>query len=237
VITIEDGFYEREGFTLAAGFTIARGSFVAVLGPSGSGKSTLLSLIAGFETLNRGRILLDGNDMSEIAPGDRSLSIMFQDHNSFAHLDAWTNVALGISPALKLDGRQRAAVDGALARVGLAELAKRLPGEMSGGERQRIALARILVRKRPVLLLDEPFAALGPGLRRDMLNLVKELQSEHGLTVLLVTHQPEEARRAADQVLFVADGLVRGPMATQDFFDAKDDPAILTYLGDWSLPT
>ena len=120
--------------------------------------------------------------------------MIFQDNNVFAHLDLRQNVALGISPSLKLDAAQAKRVDAALAEVGLAALAHRKPGEVSGGERQRVAIARALVRDRPVLLLDEPFAALGPALRRDMLDLVKAMQQARGITVVMVTHQPEDAR-------------------------------------------
>lgn len=232
MIRIEHGHYNRDGFELAMDLHVPRGRLCAVLGPSGSGKSTLLNLIAGFERLALGRILFAGLDATSTPPAARPVSLVFQDNNSFAHLDAWNNVALGVSPSLTLSAAQRADVDDALRAVGLAHLAQRKPGEMSGGERQRIAIARVLVRKRPILLLDEAFAALGPGLRREMLALVKGLHHARGLTTLMVTHQPEDARGTADSVIFVDAGAVRAPVAVEQFF-AAGDRRIRAYLGDW----
>ena len=231
MILIDKAQYKNKKFSLGIDLHVKPQSFSAVLGASGTGKSTLLSIIAGFEKLSAGKLCLDGTDMQDISPADRPVSMVFQDHNVFGHLSVWDNVALGISPSLKLNADQSEQVDAALARVGLSQYAKRKPGSISGGERQRVALARVLVRKRKILLLDEPFAALDPGLRHDMLDLVSSLKREHGLTVLMVTHQPEEAQRAADQIIFVAEGRVREPVSVLDFFTIKTDAAIETYLG------
>jgi thiamine transport system ATP-binding protein len=229
MIEIRNGQYETAGFTLDINLHVSAGEFCAVLGPSGAGKSTLLSVIAGFEDLKHGAILLDGKPASDV-PSQRPVSMVFQDHNVFTHLDVWTNVALGISPALKLDDAQKSQVESALSRVGILQLAKRKPGQISGGERQRIALARVLIRNKPILLLDEPFAALDPGLRRNMLELVLDLQRERDLTVLMVTHQPEDAKLAAEKIVFISDGKIRDAVSIIDFFASRDD-AIKNYLG------
>jgi thiamine transport system ATP-binding protein len=231
MILIENAIFKKKKFSLAIDLHVKPECFVAVLGASGAGKSTLLSIIAGFEDLERGKLWLDGADMQNVPPAQRPVSMIFQDHNVFAHLSVWDNVALGIAPSLKLDEEEKTQVDAALVRVGLLQYAKRKPGNISGGERQRVALARVLVRKRKILLLDEPFAALDPGLRHDMLDLVSDLRREHALTVLMVTHQPEEALRAADEIIFVADGKVREPIAAQTFFNVHEDDAIDLYLG------
>jgi thiamine transport system ATP-binding protein len=231
MILIENAIFKKKKFSLAIDLHVKPESFVAVLGASGAGKSTLLSIIAGFEDLERGKLWLDGADTQNVPPAKRPVSMIFQDHNVFAHLSVWENVALGIAPSLKLDEEEMDQVDAALVRVGLSQYAKRKPGNISGGERQRVALARVLVRKRKILLLDEPFAALDPGLRHDMLDLVSDLRRENGLTVLMVTHQPEEALRAADNIIFVADGQVREPIASNIFFTMHDDEAIDAYLG------
>jgi thiamine transport system ATP-binding protein len=231
MILIENALFQKNRFSLAIDLHVKPQVFAAILGGSGAGKSTLLSVIAGFEDLTNGKLWLDGADMLHVPPASRPVSMIFQDHNVFAHLSVWDNVALGISPSLKLNADQKAQVDAALARVGLSQYAARKPGSISGGERQRVALARVLVRKRKILLLDEPFAALDPGLRHDMLDLVSDLRREHGLTVLMVTHQPEEALRAADEIIFVADGKVREPIACKTFFKKHDDGAIEAYLG------
>ena len=138
----------------------------------------------------------------------RPVTMVFQDHNLFAHLDVKTNVGLGISPALKLTPADHERIATALERVGLTGFEHRLPGQLSGGERQRVAIARALVRDKPVLLLDEPFAALGPALRREMLDLVAEIHREKAMTVLIVTHQPEDARHAASRTAFVHQGRI-----------------------------
>ncbi len=231
MILIENAVFKKRKFSLSIDLHVKPESFVAVLGASGAGKSTLLSIIAGFEELERGKLCLDGADMHHVPPAKRPVSMIFQDHNVFAHLSVWDNVALGISPSLKLNAEQKAQVDAALVRVGLSQYAKRKPGNISGGERQRVALARVVVRKRKILLLDEPFAALDPGLRHDMLDLVSDLRREHALTVLMVTHQPEEALRAADEIIFVADEKVREPIFSKTFFSMHDDGAIDSYLG------
>ena len=188
----------------------------AVMGPSGSGKSTLLNLVAGFETPASGRVLIGGEDVTALPPAARPVSMMFQENNLFAHLDVGKNVGLGRSPSLRLTAADKAAVVEALERTGLAGKEHRLPRELSGGERQRVALARILVRNRPVLLLDEPFGSLGPALREDMLDLLVGVQAERRMTVLFVTHQPEDARRVADDMVFLEDGAVvaAGPTET-----------------------
>jgi thiamine transport system ATP-binding protein len=231
MIRIENGVYRYEDFQLSMDFAVGRGSFAAVLGPSGAGKSTLLNVIAGLEALQQGRVLLDDAEQTRVPPADRPVNFVFQDNNTFAHLSARDNVGLGLSPSLRLTDVQWNAVDAALQKVGIAHLSMRKPGEMSGGERQRIALARVLVRDKPILLLDEAFAALGPSLRRELLQTVKAIQMEKQLTVLMVTHQPDDARLVADRVMFVDGGKVHAPVATKRFF-ASRDAAIVSYLGE-----
>ena len=220
----------RPDFFLWADFALAAGQVCAVLGPSGAGKTTLLNMIAGFVPLIRGEIIIDGQNVAAASPAQRPISMVFQDHNVFSHLDLWSNVALGAKPNLKLNGEDRARVDAALARVGLSDLARRKPFEVSGGERQRVALARVLVRNSKILLLDEPFAALDPGLRHDMLSEVSAIAHERKLTVLMVTHQPEEVHHTVDAIVFIDQGQARAPMSVQAFF-ASADPAIVKYRG------
>lgn len=205
--------------------TIGAGEFVAVLGASGSGKSTLLSLLAGFETPSEGIITIAGTNITHAPPAKRPISMVFQDNNLFAHLSVADNVGLGLVPNLKLDGTMKAKRTEALARTGLADFADRKPDQLSGGQRQRVALARALVRNQPVLLLDEAFASLGPGLRADMLNLVKALHVEARLITVMVTHAPDDASLVADRVLFVDQGTIiwDAPVA-----DAFDGPALPT---------
>lgn len=210
--------------------SIPAGSFAAITGPSGSGKSTLFNLIAGFETPQSGRILIGENDVTRLPPGNRPVSLAFQDNNLFAHLDIFTNVALGISPALRLDAEARGRVSEALARVGLGGFEKRLPGSLSGGERQRAAFARAIVRHRPVILLDEPFAALDPALRHDMGDFLLALHREEGFTVLMITHDRHEAERLAGMAAFIDHGRVVAAAPAAEFFARTEPPALLEFL-------
>lgn len=210
--------------------TFPQGQTTAVVGASGSGKSTLLNLIAGFEVPDSGRVLIGGQDMKALDPSERPVSSIFQDNNLFAHLDIFTNVALGISPGLKLRAEDRQRIDVALTRVGLAGFDKRLPGTLSGGERQRAALARALVRKRPVMLLDEPFAALDPGLRAGMASLLLDLHAETKNTVIIVTHHPEDIKKLAQRVVFLDRGRVVYTGATADFFATQNVKAVESFL-------
>lgn len=211
--------------------TVEAGSVVAIMGPSGSGKSTLLNLVAGFERPTSGRILIGGRDVTDLPPAARPVSMVFQENNLFAHLDVGSNVGLGRSSSLRLTGGDRADIAAALERTGLAGKAQRLPVALSGGERQRVALARALVRDRPVLLLDEPFASLGPALRREMVALVSALQRERGMTVLMVSHHPEDARGLADRIAFVEAGRVAAFADTQTMFAADGPSAFRAYIG------
>ncbi|GAK71363.1 thiamine ABC transporter ATP-binding protein [Agrobacterium rubi TR3 = NBRC 13261] len=218
----------HQEFLLDCGFE--RGKVTAVVGPSGSGKSTLLNLVAGFEAPDAGRVLIDGHDMRGLDPSQRPVSLIFQDNNLFSHLDIVTNVGLGVSPSLRLSSEDKARISQALERVGLGGFEKRMPSTMSGGERQRAALARALVRQRAVMLLDEPFAALDPGLRSGMAALLKQLHADMQNTVLLVTHQPDDIRRLADAVIFLSDGRVLYKGSVEDFFAATHIDAISTFL-------
>ncbi len=203
--------------------TLQPGIVTAITGPSGSGKSTLLNLIAGFEIPQSGRIFIAGTEYTASHPSERPLSVVFQDHNLFAHLDVFTNVGLGVNPAMRLGSADRSRVEDALARVGLEGFGGRMPGSLSGGEKQRVAFARALVRKRPILLLDEPFASLDVDLRIQMSSLLGELHRETGNLVVIVTHDREEVRRLADRVLSVDGGRVRHDMAAADFLSRSND--------------
>ncbi|TJV16430.1 MAG: ATP-binding cassette domain-containing protein, partial [Mesorhizobium sp.] len=178
-----------------------------------------------------GRVLIGGGDVGGKPPSARPVSMVFQENNLFAHLSVERNVGLGRSPSLKLTEADHAAIAGAFKRVGLAGKQQRLPRELSGGERQRVALARVLVRDRPVLLLDEPFASLGPALRDDMLDLVADLQAERRMTVLFVTHQPEDAHRIGQDMVFLDNGTVAATGTVADFFTKAGPEAFRRYIG------
>ncbi len=221
---------DNGGFALTADLDIPRGARVAVIGPSGAGKSTLIEAIAGFLPLVAGRILWEGEDLSPHLPGKRPVAMLFQDGNLFAHLTAAQNVGLGLHPNLRLSEAEHARVGEALERVGLKGMESRKPAALSGGQQSRVALARVLVQGRDILLLDEPFAALGPALKAEMLDLVAELTAETGATLLMVSHDPDDARRIADQVVLVAEGEAQAPRPTAELLD-NPPPALKAYLG------
>ncbi|SDD25882.1 thiamine transport system ATP-binding protein [Paracoccus isoporae] len=217
-------------FVLRADFNIAPGARVAVIGPSGSGKSTLLGMVSGFVPLSSGGIGWRDRDLSPLPPGERPVSILFQDQNLFPHLSVAQNVGLGLRPDLKLSAAQTRDVQAALDQVGLSAMADRRPAQLSGGQQSRVALARVALRARPILLLDEAFSALGPALKADMLALLARIADETGATVLMVTHDPDDARAFAPETVVVIDGVAEPPVPTAPLLD-DPPPALAAYLG------
>ncbi len=211
---------------------IPQGQVVAIMGASGSGKSTLLNLLAGFISTdkNTARITIGAQRIDLLEPAKRPVTSLFQEHNLFAHMSAFNNLALGIRSSLKLTDLEKQQVDEALEQVGLKGLGSRFPKELSGGQRQRVALGRALVRRKPVLLLDEPFSALDPALRQEMSALVKRLATQHQLTVLLVTHEPKDALELANSVVFVEAGRAHWSGSSSEFLQ-QNDRHIKAYLG------
>ncbi len=230
MLTLEGVRLAQGDWRLAADWSVETGARVAVIGPSGAGKSTLLLAIAGYLAPAQGRILWDRADLAGMGPGARPVSFLFQDQNLFPHLTLAQNLGLGLSTRLSLTAEQTRKVDAVLERVGLAGMGARKPAQLSGGQAGRAALARAMLRARPMLLLDEPFSALGPALKADMLALVAEVAAETKATVLMVTHDPQDAKVFADQVVLVADGVAHAPVATQALF-ANPPPALRDYLG------
>jgi thiamine transport system ATP-binding protein len=220
----------HEGFQLTADFTLEPQKKYAILGPSGCGKSTLLSAIAGFMSIDQGRILLDGQDITNFPPAQRPVSLLFQDHNLFPHMSVMNNVALGLKPDLKLSLEDTKAVTQALRHVDLANQADKFPSELSGGQQQRVAIARALLRDKPLMLLDEPFAALGPALKHEMLDIVARIVEATNNTLLLVTHDPEDALYIADETIFVSNGKANPPVNTKALFE-NPTVALQDYLG------
>lgn len=230
MLTFENVKITQGEFILRADFSIGVSDKVSVIGPSGAGKSTLLSALAGFVLVTEGRILWEGRDITHAAPAERPLAMVFQDSNLFPHLSVAQNVGLGLKPSLKLDAQEHERVVEALSRVGLDGYGARKPAALSGGQQSRVALARVLLRDKPVMILDEPFAALGPALRVEMLELVNEIARERGLTVLMVTHDPKDARQLDGMTVLVADGMAYAPVPTGLFLDNPPD-ALRDYLG------
>ena len=224
-----DGVQIGQGdFAVRADWAVPAGAKVALIGPSGAGKSTLLLAVAGFLPVVAGRVLWQARDLAPLGPASRPVAMLFQDQNLFPHLTLAQNLGLALVPSLRLTATQRDRVAGVLGRLGLAGLGDRRPAEVSGGQAGRAALGRVLLQDRPVVLLDEPFAALGPGVKADLLGLVGEVAA--GAVVLMVTHDPTDAQRFADLTVLVDAGVAAVPVATTALF--ADPPAALrAYLG------
>jgi thiamine transport system ATP-binding protein len=210
-------------FRLGADLTLAAGSLTGVVGTSGSGKSTLLNAVAGFLPLASGSLHWQGRALENVPVAERPVAMIFQDNNLFPHLSASANVALARA------GLSDDEVASALVSVGLDGMSKRRPGELSGGQQARVVLARTLLMARPILLLDEPFSALGPAQRSEMLGLVVDLAHKHDMTLLMVTHEPRDLL-VLDQVVLIDAGRA-APAVARDVFLADPPEAWHSYVG------
>lgn len=230
MITLNDLTYIYEHQPMRFSLNISDGERVAILGPSGAGKSTLLALIAGFLMADQGVVTLDGVNHTHTPPSKRPVSMLFQENNLFSHLSIEQNLGLGLDAGLRLNGAQKKRLNEIAQQVGILDCLPRLPSQLSGGQRQRAALARCLLHDQPILLLDEPFSALDPALRGEMLQLLDQVCSEQNLTLLMVSHNLDDAARIATRTLLVADGRIAYDGTTQDLLDGKD-PAAAALLG------
>ena len=176
-------------------FSVKRGDILTINGPSGIGKTTLLNILAGYEQAEAGsQASWDDSDLLDLPVWHRPLSFLFQDGNLFDHLPCRKTIELALSPTGRVSASDQQLIDITLKRLGIANLSARFPGELSGGEAQRMGLARALVRKSPLLLLDEPFSALDIKARIDAIELICQLASEEQLAVLVVSHNRDDAR-------------------------------------------
>jgi spermidine/putrescine ABC transporter ATP-binding subunit len=214
---------------------VRENEFFALLGPSGCGKTTLLRMLAGFETPDAGRLLLDGHDLVGVKPYRRPLNMMFQSYALFPHMTVLENVTYGLKMegVRKDEARSRATT--ALEQVRLGEVGSRRPAQLSGGQRQRVALARALVKSPRVLLLDEPLSALDRQIRGEMQLELKRLQHEVGITFIVVTHDQEEAMTMADRIALMRDGRVEQVGAPDTLYEAPATRFVASFLGDANL--
>jgi|TARA_B100001971_G_C18263066_1_gene588957 putative spermidine/putrescine transport system ATP-binding protein/spermidine/putrescine transport system ATP-binding protein len=214
---------------------INEGEFVTLLGPSGCGKTTTLRMIAGFELPTRGRVLLNGEDVTSLPPYQRQVNTVFQDFALFPHMTVAQNIGYGLRvsgvPKSEIAGR----VNEALTMVDLQEKANDRPALLSGGQRQRVALSRALVRKPKVLLLDEPLSSLDAKLREAMQVELKHLHKKLGITFILVTHDQTEAMVMSDRIVVMEHGRIAQSGTPTDLYDHPSSAYVASFLGNSNL--
>lgn len=210
--------------TISTNISLEPDKIYAVVGPSGAGKSTFLNLISGFASISSGSIVWNGKEISNLPPAKRNVSILFQDNNLFPHLSVWRNLALAVTHWPKISRNNEEKLKAVMSEVGILGLENRKPSQLSGGQQSRVALARVLLQKNKILLLDEPFSALGPSLKDQMLELIKKISKNKKLLVLMVTHDPADAKKVASQTLVIKDKKVYPPLSTEKALDPINGP-------------
>jgi putative spermidine/putrescine transport system ATP-binding protein len=216
----------------AVDLTIRAGEFMTLLGPSGSGKTTTLNMIAGFEDVTSGRILLDDDDIARLPPYRRNLGMVFQNYALFPHMTAAENVAFPLKQRKVGKAEIGRRVGEALDLVHLGEHGNRLPSQLSGGQQQRVALARAVVFAPRALLLDEPLGALDKKLRESLQLEIARLHKELGITFVFVTHDQEEALALSDRIAVFRDGRIEQVGTPAELYEAPVSRFVATFLGD-----
>ncbi|TXT50100.1 MAG: iron(III) transport system ATP-binding protein [Spirochaetes bacterium] len=210
---------------------IKTGELVTILGPSGCGKTTTLRMVAGFEFPTAGSILIGGKDVAPVPPNKRGISMVFQSYALFPHLNIYENIAYGLRvqklPASEIAGRTRAILE----LMQLTSMQRRYPSQVSGGQQQRIALARAIVIEPSVLLFDEPLSNLDAKLREYMRDELRKLQKRLGITSLYVTHDQEEAMAISDRIVIMQDGVIRQVGSPRAIYEHPESIFVATFMG------
>lgn len=200
--------YKFDKTTFEFNFDVTDNNIVGVIGKSGSGKSTLFNLLAGFLKPNNGSIFLNENNITYLKPSERNISILFQDHNNFDHLTIFENIILGIDPDMKQNQNNFKIVKNIMKKVSLNIDLNKKVSDLSGGEQQRVSIARSLLRKKSLFLLDEPFNSLDPGLRKTLYEDVKKMSLNNRLITLISSHLIDELKNVTDKFLFINKGKI-----------------------------
>jgi spermidine/putrescine transport system ATP-binding protein len=231
LIDIEKSFHDQSVLS-DINLIIYPGEFLTLLGPSGCGKTTLLRMISGFETPDKGKVLIEGRDMKETSPHLRHVNTVFQNYALFPHMDVFDNVAFGLRCQKVPETEVADRVLEMLTIVHLEKFIYRKPEQLSGGQQQRVAIARALVNKPIVLLLDEPLSALDYRLRKNMQIELKALQRQLGLTFICVTHDQEEALSMSDRVAVMEQGKIIQLGSPREVYEEPQSMAVAKFIGE-----
>lgn len=227
--------YKEKEVVKSVYLDVDQGDFLTILGPSGAGKTTVLKMIAGFEKSSDGLIKIDGNDITNKPTYKRNIGMLFQNYALFPHMTVAENVAFPLSIRKMPKAEIQEQVKKILERVKLVGYEKRYPRELSGGQQQRVALARALVFNPPILLLDEPMAALDKQLRKHMQLEIKQIQRELGITTISVTHDQEEALTMATKVCVMKDGCVAQVAKPEEIYEKPNSNFVAKFIGEANL--
>ncbi|SDA52179.1 spermidine/putrescine transport system ATP-binding protein [Butyrivibrio sp. INlla18] len=215
--------------------SIYENSFVTLLGPSGCGKTTTLRIIGGFEKPDKGQVIFDGQDITDLAPNKRQLNTVFQKYALFTHMSVAENIAFGLKIKNKSDSYIKDKIRYALKLVNLEGYENRSPESLSGGQQQRIAIARAIVNEPKVLLLDEPLGALDLKMRQDMQYELKRLKEELGITFIYVTHDQEEALTMSDHIVVMNQGYIQQEGSPETIYNEPENAFVADFIGDSNI--
>ncbi|ANO34345.1 spermidine/putrescine ABC transporter ATP-binding protein PotA [Vibrio breoganii] len=211
---------------------VNHGEFLTILGPSGCGKTTVLRMIAGFETVDNGNILLAEQDVTDVPAEQRHVNTVFQSYALFPHMTVFENVAFGLRMQKVAEADIEPRVTEALNMVRLGAMSQRKPSQLSGGQQQRVAIARAVVNKPKVLLLDESLSALDYKLRKQMQMELKQLQRQLGITFIFVTHDQEEALSMSDRIIVMRDGVVEQDGTPREIYEEPKNLFVARFIGE-----
>ncbi|MBD2595486.1 spermidine/putrescine ABC transporter ATP-binding protein [Nostoc sp. MBR 210] len=228
-------FFKQEPAVHGIDLDVRKGEFFSILGPSGCGKTTTLRLIAGFETADAGKVLIQGQAMTNVPPYRRPVNTVFQSYALFNHLNVWDNIAFGLQLKKLRKSEIESRVTEALKLVKMESLRSRFPNQLSGGQQQRVALARALVNHPAVVLLDEPLAALDLKLRKEMQVELSNLHQKLGLTFILVTHDQEEALSLSDRIAVMNQGKIEQIGTPSEIYEHPQTAFVADFIGDTNL--
>jgi spermidine/putrescine transport system ATP-binding protein len=228
-------FFNKEPAVHGVDLSIKRGEFFSILGPSGCGKTTTLRLIAGFDKVDAGKILIQGQSMANVPPYRRPVNTVFQSYALFNHLNVWDNVAFGLRLRKFSRAEIESRVKDALVLVKMESLRSRFPNQLSGGQQQRVALARALVNRPAVVLLDEPLGALDLKLRKQMQVELASLHKDLGFTFIMVTHDQEEALSLSDRIAVMNQGKIEQIGTPKEIYEQPSTAFVADFIGNTNL--